>query len=283
MNMRLPLFAAVLGVSGFATDASAYKLYLTDGDPAACAGGDEDACPQPLRWWRRDTIFSLGQVTPGEFALGEVRGLVEQGFAQWVDIDCTDTDSPEGVVPPVVFAGNSDAVSATRPSSAKAEPDNLIVFIRSSAEWQRSGNSPTWIAITKIAHDQSSGEIVDADIEVNDGGFTFSIDGTPAQGEVDFLSMLVHEIGHFYGLDHSLVEAATMFATYSQTVATATAARSLETDDIEGVCALYTDVPVRTSTGGSGSDGGCMGGSLFGSFGLAALGLLALGRRRRSF
>lgn len=279
MNVRSPLIAStLLFSSAVANDAMAYKLYMTDGDPAACAAGNEDKCPQPLRWWRRDTVFTLGQVTPGEFPLGQVRGLVEEAFDQWMDVDCATTASANGVVPVVTFGGNSDAVSATRPATAKAEPDNLIVFIRSSAEWQRAGNSSTWIAITKIAHDQSTGEIVDADIEVNDGGFTFSIDDSPAQGEVDFLSMLVHEVGHFYGLDHSLIEDATMFATYSQTVATATAARSIEQDDKEGVCALYTGVPTRTST--PKEDEGCHGGGALGLFGL--LGLASLRLRRRS-
>lgn len=282
MNVRASLIASTfLFSSAAANDAMAYQLYMTDGDPAACAAGDEDKCPQPLRWWRLETVFTLGQVTPGEFALGEVRGLVEEAFDQWMDVDCATTESVNGVIPAVTFGGNSDAVSATRPATAKAEPDNLIVFIRSSAEWQRAGNSSTWIAITKIAHDQSTGEIVDADIEINDGGFKFSIDGSPAAGpdaEVDFLSMLVHEVGHFYGLDHSLVDTATMYATYQQTPAAATAARTIEQDDKEGVCALYTGVPTRTST--PKEDEGCHGGAGLGLFGL--LGLASLRVRRRT-
>lgn len=274
MNVRAHLIAStLLFSSAAASDAMAYKLYMTEGNATACAAGDEGKCPQPLRWWRRETVFTLGQVTPGEFALGQVRGLVEEAFDQWMDVGCATTLSANGVVPVVTFGGNSDAVSATRPATAKAEPDNLIVFIRSSAEWQRAGNSPSWIAITKIAHDQTTGEIVDADIEINDGGFKFSIDGSPAQGpdaEVDFLSMLVHEVGHFYGLDHSLDETATMFATYQQTAAAATAARTIEQDDKEGICALYTNVPTRT-TAPAEDDGGCQGGAGLGLFGLLGL------------
>lgn len=269
--------AAVLALP--VQDAHAYKLYMTDGgDPAKCQAGDDSQCPQPLRWWRRETIFTLAQVTPGEFALGEVRGLVETAFDQWMEAACAGTESPQGLIPTVTFAGNSDEMKATKPSTAKAEPDNLIVFIRTTAEWTRGGNSPTWIAITKIAHDQSTGEIVDADIEINDGGFNFSIDDSPANGEVDFLSMLVHEVGHFYGLDHSLVEAATMYATYSQTASTATAARTLDADDVAGACALYTNVPERSTS--TPPDDGCAGGGAMG-LGVLALGGLLLQRRRR--
>ncbi len=284
MVRRFALLPLVLLVSTlFTTESQGYTLYLTDGNDAKCEAGDEDFCPQPLRWWRRETAFSLAQITPGEFALSEVRALVETSFDAWIDADCASTPSPNGLVPVVTFAGTSDATRATPPATAKAEPDNVVVFIRSSSEWTRSGNSASWIAITKIAHDQTSGEIVDADIEINDGGYTFSLDGTPTQGEVDFLSMLIHEVGHFYGLDHSLINTATMFATYSQVAGDVTDARTLDADDVTGVCALYTNVPERGSEDGDGG-GGCNGGPVSGLLGLLALALpqILRGRSRRT-
>lgn len=259
--------------------AHAYTLYLTDGDPARCSAGETNYCPQPLRWWRRDTIFTLAQVSPGEFELGLVRGLVETSFDAWMDADCAASASPNGLIPTVTYGGTSNATTSTPPLTARSEPDNVIVFIRSSSEWTRRGNQPTWIAITKIAHDQTTGEIVDADIEINDGGYKFSIDDSPEAGEVDFLSMLVHELGHFYGLDHSLVATATMFATYSQSAANATDARTLDPDDVEGVCKLYTDVPERISNE---KKSGCQSGGLGGGLGLLmfVLSALVIARRR---
>lgn len=269
MSSRHPLARRVLATtlltaSAFAlvegaapSPAEAYKLYYTNDGVAM------------LRWWRRDFQFHVANVEPKEVPLSAVQGLTETALAQWIDTTC-------GLVPTVTFGGMVTATRATTPTTASADPDNVIVFIREASDWIRLGNATSWIAITKIAHDPKSGEIVDADIEVNDGGYTFSIDGTPELGEVDFLSMLTHEAGHFFGMDHSLDKDATMYATYSQSAAGALAARELSQDDTDGVCALYTNVPEHVDPG-SKDDGGCAAG---GGLSISGLALLALGSRR---
>jgi len=242
--------------------AHAYELYMTkDGK-------------SPLRWWQRESLeFQLATVAPEETELAAIQAIAERAFDQWIDAPC-------GLVPEVTFAGMREVSKATTPTSLRAEPDNIFVFIKSSSEWTGSGNSPTWIAITKIAHDPTTGEIVDADIEINDGGYAFSYDDTPGVNEVDFLSMLTHELGHFFGLDHSDESSATMFATYATSPVAALEARSLSQDDIDGVCALYTDVPVHKGAGGAGDDGGCgASGGAAGLSGLAFLMVLAMRRR----
>lgn len=245
-------------------DASAYTFYMT-------AKSDE-----PLRWWMRPMLpFSLATVEPEEATLLEVQPLIERAFETWIDTSC-------GRVPEVTYQGTRAHVRATTPSSLRSEPDNLIVFIRSASTWASFGNSPTWIAITKIAHDPSTGEIVDADVEINDGGYVFSYDDSPAANEVDFLSMLTHELGHFYGLDHSLEASATMFATYATSPADAMEARSLSQDDIDGVCTLYIDVPVHKTPPPDDETCGAGGGGLVGGLGGLALLLVVNGHRRRA-
>lgn len=243
------------------TPAQAYELYMTkDGK-------------SPLRWWQRELLeFHVATVAPEETELSAVQGLAETAFDAWIDAPC-------GLVPEVVFGGMVEASKATTPTSLGAEPDNVFVFIKSASEWQRSGNSPTWIAITKIAHDPTTGEIVDADIEINDGGYAFSYEDQAGVNEVDFLSMLTHELGHFFGLDHSAAQDATMFATYATSPEDAAEARTLSQDDIDGVCALYTDVPVHKVPGDGGSEDCSAFGGKAGLWGVLAL--LALTRRRR--
>jgi hypothetical protein len=249
------------GLLDAADRADAYTFYMTrDGQ-------------FPLRWWQRPSMtFTLSTVEPEEISAASIEGLIAGALDTWISTPC-------GLVPEVVFGGVKDEPRATTPTSLRSQPDNLIVFIRSASEWSRTGNSPTWIAITKIAHDPDSGEVIDADIEINDGGYVFSYDDTTAANEVDVLSMITHELGHFYGLDHSTDPKATMYATYATTPEDAREARSLAQDDIDGICALYTDVPIHRDP--SSDDETCAGGGVAGTWWLVGALLLLLGRRTR--
>jgi MYXO-CTERM domain-containing protein len=102
---------------------------------------------------------------------------------------------------------------------------------------------PGAVAQTVVRTD-ASGRYRDADIHINGVDFRFSLDGAP--GTLDLRSILVHELGHALGLGHSTDPRATMFATGS-----GLRWRSLEKDDVDGVCALY---PVA---GGTMAKSGC--------------------------
>lgn len=248
------LLVACLALSA-GHEVRAYKLYTQNGEP--------------VRWWRDELIFHLADVAPEEGDLDTVQALVQRAFDAWTDTSC-------GLVPPVSFAGRMDVVDTTSPATVNVEPDNVIVFSRSVSEWQRRGRASSWIAITLFAPHPSTGEIIDADMIINDGGFRFSYDGTPDPGEIDFLSMLTHEAGHYFGMDHSEVLDATMYANYAN--GDRLAGRSLEQDDIDGVCALYTDVPEHHEPG-AGDD--CSAGGPASLATLAAMATLLSSRRRR--
>ena len=114
--------------------------------------------------------------------------------------------------------------------------ENLAIF--------GSGHNP---ARTRVFYDPETGEIVEADIAINphplgaDGTLLqFSTDGTP--GTYDLESTLMHEIGHFLGLDHSNVIGSTMQphqglnGTYRLPAFTE---RTLSEDDRSRVLSLY--------------------------------------------
>lgn len=83
-----------------------------------------------------------------------------------------------------------------------------------------------------VVHTDASGNYRDADIHLNGKEFRFSLDGR--SGTLDLRSVLVHELGHALGLGHSSDARATMYASGS-----GVRWRSLEKDDVDGVCALY--------------------------------------------
>lgn len=83
-----------------------------------------------------------------------------------------------------------------------------------------------------VVHVDADGRYHDADIHINSKEFRFSLDGQ--NGAIDLRSVLVHELGHALGLGHSTDVRATMYATVN-----GLRCRSLETDDVLGVCTLY--------------------------------------------
>jgi hypothetical protein len=93
---------------------------------------------------------------------------------------------------------------------------------------------PAALAITTLTVDVRDGTILDADMEVNSFGFDFSVGDSLVNN--DLLSVLTHESGHFLGLDHTDVDEATMFPGYSSHE---TAQRTLDQDDISGICEIY--------------------------------------------
>ena len=72
----------------------------------------------------------------------------------------------------------------------------------------------------------------DADVEVNTIQSPMSI-GKIGPSDIDFASVITHEIGHFLGLSHSNAQGSTMMPSYAPGQ---TAMSSIEYDDVKGVC-----------------------------------------------
>ncbi len=120
---------------------------------------------------------------------------------------------------------------------------NVVIF--------RNVSNGSTLATTYSWWDGSS-RLVDSDVIVWDGGFTF-FSGTSGCGGTNgayLEDVLTHEFGHALGLNHSSVADATMYPSYgycSQSM------RTLASDDIAGLQSLYG---VGSSGGTSGSGGG---------------------------
>jgi len=109
-----------------------------------------------------------------------------------------------------------------------------------------------------------AGQVIECDVVVNPQG-NFSIAETvPGSGVFDLLGILVHEFGHFSGLDHSGVANSVMYGFY--TLGQGYYNRAPKEDDISGISVLYPTEDFLASTGQiRGNVAGPAGGAIFGA------------------
>lgn len=82
----------------------------------------------------------------------------------------------------------------------------------------------------------SSYRLIEGDMVFYDGGFKFFPGSTGCSGGVYLQDIATHEFGHILGLGHSSVSAASMYPSVSWC---STSTRSLDSDDLAGIEALY--------------------------------------------
>ncbi len=178
-----------------------------------------------LAWPGLCVGFSLQKDGTRNLPMDQVRPVIEQGFANWSDRACG-----SGMAS-IAFAELADVSCHEAGYDSSGPNANIIIF--QDDKWIYHGVDDT-LAKTTVSFDVDTGTILSADIEVN---FAYN-EFTVGDGRVvyDLQSVITHEIGHFLGLDHSIEPDATMTAGYTLG---STNLRSLEADDVGGLCAIY--------------------------------------------
>jgi hypothetical protein len=268
---RLAVFPAALMLMLFqlTTPAHAYVRAVTD-------------FGVPL-WWRSPCIsmdIYLGSPPPTLTAdqFWKASQLAAQAWSHG-DIACT---------------GVSISMNKKTESTAAVGLDLKNVIVFSQDAWCQQSTSPepaaptcyaaNAMAVTTLFKNNTTGEIVDADMEINAVNFAWAdllVNPTLANGNTaDFQNTLTHEHGHVIGLTHNCysandgpaplmdntgnpemvcgsadVPASVIDATMYPVVATSdTDRRTLSPDDRQAACDLY---PSSQSTCGAGSGQGC--------------------------
>jgi hypothetical protein len=149
-----------------------------------------------------------------------VHAVVVKSFAQWLNADCGNGTHPD------VHLADYGQVDCSKPEYNKTQPNANIITFHDSA-WTYTNTQDT-VALTTVFFNGDTGEIYDANVEINSNLDTFT-QGTPA-GEYDLNAVLTHEFGHFLGLSHSDISTATMYLSYMPDMDT------LAPDDVAGIC-----------------------------------------------
>jgi hypothetical protein len=204
----------------------------------------------PLYWPVTCVTYDVQQNASKYASFDTANEIANDAFAAWGNAVC-----PDGGGPSFILA-NLGGVACDKHEYNDQQTTfggnaNIIVFRDDS--WTAT-NDPHTLALTTVTYNKNTGEIYDSDIEVNShiqigssGGISTE---TPVPGNsFDLQSILTHEAGHFLGLAHSDMGCAAtgqcptmdaMYRTGSDDF------RTLDKDDIDGICAVYPAGRVAT-------------------------------------
>lgn len=195
-------------------------------------------------YWRTACVgYSIQRAASKHIPLEEASTAVARAFGRWPQATCPGVDQGSTLVS--IGVRDLGPVDCSEIGyNLSGQNQNVIVF-RDDA-WTRGGTGST-LAVTTVSFNPNTGEILDADMEINTFEQAISLgDPVPADG-YDFASIITHESGHFLGLAHSGDPAATMYAQYNPG---STAMRNITSDDVSGICEVYPPDGRRAATGG---------------------------------
>jgi hypothetical protein len=254
--IALASVSALVAVLAAAGDASAWcRTTTTDGFTPTAAQPCDDA-GLPLYWSTRCVGYDLQSDGSVQVDLATAKAVAAKAFAAWSSIDCpadpvacASGDAGQGK-PTIEAHYLGDVSCACTEYNQSGGNANVIMFRDkgwTDCDGKAKPDADVTLALTTVTYNTKTGEIFDADMEINSTPSNATITATepPAKVVYDLQSIITHEAGHFLGLAHTQPSHsdATMYARYQQGQIFM---RDPSQDDICGMCAIYP--PGRTAT-----------------------------------
>jgi hypothetical protein len=193
-----------------------------------------DNCSQEgigLAWQRQCISFSVMARQDPNPPLEQIRNVADSSFQTWNAVQCNSRALG------LSLAQTEELGRCGQPEYNTHEPNaNTIIFVKDWAARELPENA---FGLTLVWHNPDTGEIYDADMQLNETLGTITICGASCpsgSSDVDLQNVMTHEAGHFLGLGHSNVRSATMSASAS---VGETSKRVLAPDDRQGLCSIY--------------------------------------------
>jgi MYXO-CTERM domain-containing protein len=197
---------------------------------ATCQDQTTPVTPVPL-WWRNACVsYDIQQNASVQVPYDTAALLAAEAFSKWTATICQ-TAGGWGRVS--IDARDLGPVSCDQVQYNSDQGNQHVIIFRDDGS--SDFDTINTLGLTTVTFDPTTGEIYDADMEINSSVTLAISDPVPSDG-YDFQSIITHEAGHFLGLAHSVATDTTMYAIYSPG---STSKRILTADDMAGICAIY--------------------------------------------
>ncbi len=200
-----------------------------------------------LYWKNACVSYDLQKDASRNMSYDDAAAAIATAFSRWTGAACS--SSAGGLSRASIDVRDFGPIDCGTVEYNQYGPNQHTIVFRDDS-WDHSDSSNT-LALTTVTFDPDTGEIFDADMEINSAQQTLTpwdpndpYAPIPANG-YDFLSIVTHETGHFLGMAHSDDMKATMYAHYTPG---ATAMRLLTADDVEGICSIYSPDGTRNAS-----------------------------------
>jgi hypothetical protein len=212
-----------------AVDARAYCPTRTCNPLTQVCDVDANGCVTtgtPIFWATSCVSFGVAEPASTKVSYADAQAVITAAYQRWISVDC-------GGSYPSIDIVDKGAVTCGF-SEYNTDAGNANVWSFRDDGWDHADSVDGTLALTFVTYDLNTGEIYDADVEINSFANNLTVGDTNVGDDLD--TIVTHEIGHFLGLSHTNVAGATMSATY---VSGDTSLRTLEADDIVAMCATY--------------------------------------------